>query len=82
MKEIVIVREGLMKSLIADTYTFVVLLGVLGVNHYLLNDSIFGAWVLTFMLFLLIFSKTNSSIIRLKGVKQLKEYLEKIKDDI
>ena len=78
-QEHIIVRNGIIASIISDTYTFMCLAIILAINHFKLDDSTFGSWVFGIMFFLFIFGKGKSKTIILKGKKEVKEYLKQIK---
>lgn len=54
MKEIIIYREGLIQSILADTFTFAVLVGSFGVNHLYIGSKILSViLVIMFMFFVI-----------------------------
>jgi len=77
-KQFIIIQDKFWQSVLTDTYSTITLIIALLINHYLLNDSTFGAWLLGLILFFSMMGRINSKSIRLKGEKELREYLESL----
>lgn len=77
-KEIIVIQDGFIASVVADTYMFVSIIVILVVNHYLLDDSTFGAWLFSIIFILTFLGRVNNRITRLKGKEELKEYLNNL----
>ena len=76
--EYIIIRDGLFRSFMADTYLFLLIIGTLAVNHYLFNDSRFGAITMGILIFMSVMGKTMG---RTKKFQSDKEAIKWITDN-
>ncbi len=78
-KYIVVTKQNSFSAIITETYKVLGILFILGVNHLKLNDSFFGALVLT-VLFILTFTSLKPTAYKtlktVKGEDQLKKYIK------
>ena len=77
-REYIIITDGFWESVGADTYMFATLVSVIAVNHFVLNDSTFGAWLMGIILFLTIINRGLSRAKRMT-FEELKKYVEEDK---
>jgi len=74
----IILRDGFISSILADTFTFLWLILVLGLNHFKLDDSTFGGIILGIMFFVFIYRKMSKTKVELKGEEAIKNYLKQL----
>ena len=58
-KEIIIYKESLLQSIVADIFTFGVLSGLMFFNHYILEDSKFAGFIFIILWLVFLSSKFN-----------------------
>jgi hypothetical protein len=74
----IVLRDGFFSSILADSFTFLCLIFVLGLNHFKLDDSTFGAIMLGLIFFIFVSGKTFKTRIELKGKEAIKNYLKQL----
>lgn len=77
--QFVVMKQRGLLPLLTETYKIAGILFILGVNHYRLDDSFFGALVLTILFLITFFSLKPSSYKHVKTLhneKQLKEFMD------
>ncbi len=71
----IIVTDGFWESVVSDTYMFATLFSVLALNHLVLNDSTFGAWLMAGILFIAIVNRGMGRQKRMT-IEELKKFVD------
>ena len=77
-KEYVVIKDGIIASFIADSFTYLGIILILGINHFKLDDSFFGGIILTIMFLIVLSAKIKKSHTIIKGKEALKQYLKQL----
>ncbi|MBS3172682.1 hypothetical protein J4438_03865 [Candidatus Woesearchaeota archaeon] len=68
-KEYIIIKNNIIGSLILDSYKYLGIIFILGINHFKLDDSFFGGIILTAMLIIVLLAKIKKNHTIIKGKK-------------
>lgn len=79
MKNIYLIREGLFVSIIADTYTLIIILTGAWVNKYWIGDSTFFNVIFGLMLMIWLFSRSANKPKRFTSESDLIKHLQEYK---
>ena len=74
----ILYKESLFQSVIADTYSFGLIVGSVWFNYQFINNSNFLNVILLFIILLWIFSKSNSKRYAFYSKEELQKYIDKL----
>lgn len=76
-REIFLINEGVIRSIIADTVTFGSMLGIALANHYLLDGRWYFDAVAIFAFWVTMSGKSNKLVKRFHSKQKFKEYVNR-----